>query len=325
MPSAHYWVSLIIMTYFVSTIKCQETTCGHVPTPDNGYRFNEPTYEVGTFIVFRCNEGYERTGLPKLLCRSDGQWNPETAPTCTIRDCGEFGEVLNGETFQDNTFVERNKYGSVVEVTCYNGYVLNGNSEVKCQSNGQWEDKPTCLQTTCAPYPGLNDSRCILKTRYSNFRLFMVCRNDDIVSGTKVGSRYSQCDNHEWNNLDMACICNCKIPEFPPNTIEVKNLDENRFLSHGQILDYSCSVDTIKTISKDQSIICENGNSMIQSPNKEDIVLSLFNQAFNETELCNTVDKNGDKRTSNLGHNSGCSIVTDLILLLFVSFVLIAI
>lgn len=54
-------------------------------------------------------------------------------------DCGDPTPV-NG---LPNTGVTT--YGSVLTVSCEDGYDLNGPSQITCQSDGSWTDTPVCV------------------------------------------------------------------------------------------------------------------------------------------------------------------------------------
>ncbi|KAL4238642.1 Sushi [Mactra antiquata] len=241
---------------------CELITCGHVQPPENGFLSNQPTYEVGTFMIFRCNQGYDTIGATKLLCRGDGYWSPEEAPICKIKSCGDFGEVQYGTHFQDSTFHERDTFGAVVEVTCYHGYVLEGHQEVICGESG-WGPKPKCVPTTCDQYPGLNSS-CIYKQKYSAGNLFVVCNQDTSV--TKTGPSYVKCENNKWkpapNDDLLACFCDCKVTTG--SNMVISNLNSDGFLKHEETLNWRCKNDAVKDSL--EPLTCLDGK-LSSSPN----------------------------------------------------------
>jgi len=44
---------------------------------------------------YECEPGYERSGLPTLLCQSNGTWS-SFVPTCTRMKCFKLPEIENG-------------------------------------------------------------------------------------------------------------------------------------------------------------------------------------------------------------------------------------
>ncbi|XP_060571346.1 sushi, von Willebrand factor type A, EGF and pentraxin domain-containing protein 1-like isoform X2 [Ruditapes philippinarum] len=217
-------------------LRCEEIFCSHVETPENGKVVNVPTYRVGTTIQFECNEGYDMVGSSnKMLCRIDGNWLPLEPPVCNIKMCGEFGSIQFGETFQDNSYIIRNGYGSITEVTCDEGYIIKGSPHVKCRADGTWGTKPTCELSTCPPYPGLSSS-CIRDANPFGPYLFINCRDD--VPVTKTGPAQAECISGAWDYLNLACYCHCKV-EADSQTMSLQNV-VNGYLVHDKTLEWSC-------------------------------------------------------------------------------------
>jgi hypothetical protein len=53
-------------------------------------------------------------------------------------DCGN-PTPINGFTNSTKT-----NYGAAVHVSCDKDYMLDGNSDIICQINGEWTNKPSC-------------------------------------------------------------------------------------------------------------------------------------------------------------------------------------
>ena len=66
----------------------QQVTCRPPPTPPNAYIINgspmQPNlcYNVGDFIQFGCNPGYNITGRSTIQCQSDGTWTDSSSFCC---------------------------------------------------------------------------------------------------------------------------------------------------------------------------------------------------------------------------------------------------
>ncbi|XP_060584990.1 E-selectin-like [Ruditapes philippinarum] len=223
-------------TWTDGNFRCEQIYCSHVETPENGRLENTPTYEVGTVIQFACNEGHAMSGQNKMLCRIDGEWLPSTPPTCTARDCGEFGSIQDADLFQDNSYIERNHYGSVVQVTCLDGTTLIGPSQVRCQANGEWGLRPTCEDVQCPPYPNTN-SPCISELQTFGVYLFINCKED--VS-THFGPNAAECISGQWDTTEMGCLCDCIIPEFNYSPITFTTLNSHGNLAHATALEWTC-------------------------------------------------------------------------------------
>ena len=58
-----------------------------------------------------------------------------------VIDCGDPGTPSNGNTIGTST-----TFGSIVNHTCNIGYILNGEDQRECLSNGFWSSPlPTCI------------------------------------------------------------------------------------------------------------------------------------------------------------------------------------
>ncbi|XP_053375975.1 E-selectin-like isoform X3 [Mercenaria mercenaria] len=259
-------------------ISCDAIYCPYIGAPENGEITNNPTNEVGTKLTFSCNEGFDLSGHNELLCRTDGEWSPSSAPACDAKDCGEFSSIQHGETFQDNSEVGRNLYGSIVVVTCQYGYFLNGPREVKCGADGQWGNRPTCEFMTCPPYPNTN-STCIEQSTVLGQFYFILCKEGHNISVTRTGPDSSECLSSGWETLDMACYCDCYV-KTTLNLVKISNLNSKGYLPHGHQLQWTCDSDGRKSTSAD--VTCTDGTLLVEvgGVQRMDVMQVL------ESELC---------------------------------------
>ena len=96
----------------------------------------------GTVIRFECEPGYERSGLPTLLCQSNGTWS-SSVPNCTRKRCFNFPGIKD-------TFVERQAqkpyyYQDRVSVRCNKGFRLIGTNIISCGEDQEFVDLPECV------------------------------------------------------------------------------------------------------------------------------------------------------------------------------------
>lgn len=160
---------------------------------------------------------------------------------CNPKDCGEFGSIQYADTFQDTSFNVRNHYGSIVKVTCQNGYVVNGPTQVMCEADGNWGTKPTCELIRCPSYPNSNASctantQLVLAQRY----YYVTCKDGANISVTRTGPEMAEClDNRQWNNLDIACFCDCNV-NVDANFVKFNNLNSKGYVTHNQSLSWDC-------------------------------------------------------------------------------------
>ncbi|KAH3747325.1 hypothetical protein DPMN_181750 [Dreissena polymorpha] len=122
---------------------CVIQDCNNVTTPTNGIILTSPVFTTyNSSLRFQCESGYQLIGNDILWCDAAGNWN-SSVPTCNRKYCGDptpaNGE-LNGTSFY---------YTDVVSVSCKTGYSLSGGPVMKCQSNSNWTDYPTCIIVVC--------------------------------------------------------------------------------------------------------------------------------------------------------------------------------
>ena len=123
----------------------------------------------GTVIRYECDPGYERSGLPTLLCQSNGTWS-SSVPTCTRKRCHNFAEIENG--------IIENKdrpyyYQDRATVRCDKGFRLIGTNIITCGEDQEFTDLPECVDidecanpqcdfssTECVNTPGSHYCKC---------------------------------------------------------------------------------------------------------------------------------------------------------------------
>ena len=95
----------------------------------------------GQTITVTCNNGYTITGNSELTC--DGT-DFGTLPTCNIQQCSTI-TVDNGAITPSQPV----NHGVTITVTCNNGYVINGDTELICQGTIFNVNTPTCALPAC--------------------------------------------------------------------------------------------------------------------------------------------------------------------------------
>uniref|UniRef100_H2Y5C7 Sushi domain-containing protein n=1 Tax=Ciona savignyi TaxID=51511 RepID=H2Y5C7_CIOSA len=148
--------------------------CPAIGAPDNGSI--RPTISqqanVGTRVLFTCNDGFRRNGSRDSRCQSNGRWS-SSVPTCEPIQCAAPGNVDNG-SFEPGT----GPYGvsNTVTYTCSDNYVLEGQVVLTCLVSGEWShDEPTCNPIQCAA-PGNVDNGSFEPEQYPvNFVIWYTC------------------------------------------------------------------------------------------------------------------------------------------------------
>ncbi|KAM9351035.1 C4b-binding protein alpha chain [Symphorus nematophorus] len=90
------------------------------------------------------------SGSGVITCTA-GTWS-NVNMKCTLKNCGAFDEVPNGEI----DYREGTNFGAKIVISCNTGYVLVGKGQIVC-GDGGWEGRaPSCEVMTCDPPPAFS-------------------------------------------------------------------------------------------------------------------------------------------------------------------------
>jgi len=150
---------------------CQATKCPPLREVDHATpnQLAGKGLNYGTVIRYECDPGYERSGLPTLLCQSNGTWSSDV-PNCTRKRCFNFPEIENG-------LIEDQKkpyyYQDQAKVRCYKGFRLIGSNIISCGEDEEFTNLPKCVDidecanpqcdfstTECVNTPGSHYCKC---------------------------------------------------------------------------------------------------------------------------------------------------------------------
>jgi len=157
----------------------------------------------GTVIRYECDPGYERSGLPTLLCQSNGTWSSDV-PNCTRKRCYNFAEIENG-------IIENKEkpyyYQDRATVRCNKGFRLIGTNIISCGENQEFTDLPTCVDIDeCAnPQCDFSSTECV----------------------NTPGSHYCKCKGGMEPNLDCRPVIDLGLSNFgiPTEGIHVSGVE----------------------------------------------------------------------------------------------------
>ncbi|XP_047481240.1 LOW QUALITY PROTEIN: sushi, von Willebrand factor type A, EGF and pentraxin domain-containing protein 1-like [Penaeus chinensis] len=128
---------------------CERISCGPPPLLANGQHIGQ-SYDFTDKITFECNEGYLMTGHKLRVCQADGTWS-ESSPVCNIVNCTKPQGPSNAKIRMSGLF-----FGSYIEVVCNPGYTMDGDKDLMCNADGNWDkEMPYCLPVICPPAPQL--------------------------------------------------------------------------------------------------------------------------------------------------------------------------
>ncbi|NXO38057.1 SVEP1 protein, partial [Locustella ochotensis] len=126
--------------------KCVPTKCPEPPLAENQLVLREVSYQVGV-VQFSCKEGYVLHGSSVLKCLPSQQWN-DSFPFCKVVQCSAPPYIPFGDPLASSLH-----FGSTVKYVCVDGFLLKGESTIRCQADGSWSlPLPECIPVEC-PQP----------------------------------------------------------------------------------------------------------------------------------------------------------------------------
>nr|XP_033465702.1 sushi, von Willebrand factor type A, EGF and pentraxin domain-containing protein 1 isoform X2 [Epinephelus lanceolatus] len=127
---------------------CVLLTCDPPPDIIHGH-YKGSEFQVGRKVQYVCNEGYELVGDAIWTCLKYGRWDKSRRPRCSPVQCPE-------PPLEENHLVLKglDSESGTVELSCEDGYVLEGARILRCTPSQEWNDTfPVCKQVFCGPPP----------------------------------------------------------------------------------------------------------------------------------------------------------------------------
>uniref|UniRef100_A0A3Q4GMQ8 Sushi domain-containing protein n=1 Tax=Neolamprologus brichardi TaxID=32507 RepID=A0A3Q4GMQ8_NEOBR len=191
---------------------CVPVSCSQPPSLKNGYP---------QVMVYVCDEGYELVGDATWTCLKFGRWDKTRPPRCSPVQCPE-------PPLEENHLVLRglDSESGTVELSCEDGYVLEGARFLRCTPSQEWNDTfPVCKQVFCGPPPAVpfgGPSRSSHLFPFSSVVTYMCI---DGFTLRKEGS-VSCLANGQWSSPYPECIpVECPQPvEISDGIVDVQGL-----------------------------------------------------------------------------------------------------
>lgn len=183
---------------------CVQIFCKGLTDPTNGQVSRDclspiQNLMIGKICTFTCNINYQLKGSRVLACEQNGQWN-NPQPTCESINCPAINVPSNGKLEGD---CSPGVAGSICKISCPQGFLLNGNSQTTCQSDGMWSvSLGVCEQKLCASLPMINNGKltgiCLTSARV---RPSQMCAYECNTGYQLNGPAILEClDSGLWSN-----------------------------------------------------------------------------------------------------------------------------
>uniref|UniRef100_A0A8C5R8K0 Sushi domain-containing protein n=1 Tax=Leptobrachium leishanense TaxID=445787 RepID=A0A8C5R8K0_9ANUR len=232
--------------------------CGPIPREEElevQGKWEDESYPIGTLVTFTCRPSYIQQGAIKKICAGD-QWVTLLTGKC-IRagaSCSAPPTIAHGDFLGSNQPHYRS--GSQLEYKCPEYYTLQGNRIVKCE-DGEWDEPPVCLATSCPPPPSIDNGRPVpnLKAEYaSGDKVQYMCNR-----GYNLKKRISEavCEETRWKSIPVCRRAGASC-SAPPTIAHGDFLGSNQpHYRSGFQMEYKCP--EYYTLQGNRIVKCEDG------------------------------------------------------------------
>ncbi|KAM4706820.1 sushi, von Willebrand factor type A, EGF and pentraxin domain-containing protein 1 [Discoglossus pictus] len=222
------YICTCIAPYKGNGKKCSEPVkCKDPGELENG-NYSGNQFIVGSELTFSCNEGYDLIGEVKVICLESGDWN-NVIPYCQAVSCDKAPVPDNGDIVGSNF-----TYGKIITFRCNEGYMLVGNEESVCLSNGSWSHgAPSCESVTCSKPKEIENGRFIL----SGLTFTSTASYECITGYSLQGPLTLTCEaSGKWSGETPSCqLVSCGPPPLVRDAIAT---GDNFTFAH--VISYTC-------------------------------------------------------------------------------------
>ncbi|XP_068694975.1 sushi, von Willebrand factor type A, EGF and pentraxin domain-containing protein 1-like isoform X1 [Montipora foliosa] len=214
-------------TWSGNQLFCEARDCGPLPIPQNGSYVGELTVFPNK-ILFDCDEGFNLRGSSVRYCQKNGTWGGYQT-FCAAADCGPPQLLKNGSTSGGSTV-----YPNLMHLSCDEGFILRGPSEIHCQANGSWSNSSTfCEAVDCGlPQPLRNGTITGENTVFPRV-MHLSCDEGFLLRGPSE----IQCKaNGRWGKISSYC----EAVDCGPITVPKYAIHHGNSTTYPNIVTFSC-------------------------------------------------------------------------------------
>ena len=239
---------------------CKPISCGRPENIEHG-RFRGRDFTLNHVVTYSCNEGYRLVGSKDRTCRETGKWQNEP-PTCTKVEC-EYPPSVDNGIFRETSFF----YQDNVTYQCDEGYKLQGEQILTCQSDSRWSSPaPDCIEIICPTPPSIAKGIALNPQALETFGIGHI-----IQYQCDTGYEFSQNSlnptgqvhclvSGNWEaNLPVCQLVQCP----PPQGINNGKVDVDS-LTYLSVAKYSC--DEAFRLTGESQLICQSDKSWSVEP-----------------------------------------------------------
>ncbi|XP_061041417.1 LOW QUALITY PROTEIN: C4b-binding protein alpha chain-like [Eubalaena glacialis] len=163
-PSSGPWrvsdPTLFQMTLVAALLATVLGNCGpppYLPFASPIKKLYDTDFKTGTTLRYTCHLGYSKISSSSVTCNDRGSW--DYSAFCAKKQCRNLEDLPNGKVEVKTDFL----FGSTVEFSCSEGYILVGSTTSHCDIQGRgvdWSDPlPQCIIAKCEPPPAISNGK----------------------------------------------------------------------------------------------------------------------------------------------------------------------
>ncbi|KAM3619827.1 uncharacterized protein V6R79_014234 [Siganus canaliculatus] len=157
---------------------CRVKRCEPVNLPHGSLSCSDPhgVFSFGSRCNATCNEGFSLNGSTNTECSSLGLWSAAT-PKCLAKRCPTLNPPRHGTLVCSDPHKEFS-FASHCNMTCKEGFVLNGTAFTQCTSLGTWTaDIPRCLVKRCPSLSAPSHGSLVCSDPHEEFSFSSQCNS----------------------------------------------------------------------------------------------------------------------------------------------------
>ena len=249
----------------------------------------------GTTCSFKCKTNFVLIGEQNTVCLTNGQWSspiPKCAQLCPPIISPTKGKILSTKRCKLPLVLQ--KVGSVCEIHCNEGFVINGSNIFECLANGTWNVTSSTCVRACnkpdSPFMG----QVICPEERSIYPILTSCIYNCSAGRTlhPYIPNITCLSSGTWNNYPPACqnFCPSLLPMEngyikPSACTEFESTFPNEF-----ICSYSCKLNY--TLNGEKELKCSTSGAWSSSPPvcKPDFHFLLTHESNREPLICLIAD-----------------------------------
>ncbi|XP_056379568.1 P-selectin-like isoform X2 [Hyla sarda] len=188
---------------------CKAVSCSALENPSQSHMNCSHTfgaYKFRSICEFTCKDGFQLKGSNFLLCQHSGEWS-EPVPKCIAVPCTALQGPEHGKVNCSDPFGAF-RYTSMCNVTCEEGFDLQGTSSLWCQDTGEWSDPiPTCAAVSCSALENPSQSHMNCSHTFGEYKFRSICEFTCKDGFQLKGSNFLLCQHSgEWSEPVPKCI-----------------------------------------------------------------------------------------------------------------------